>query len=126
MVRVFACTAQSTPASGRRARCAGATLAIGLPSGTRVWIAAGHTDMRKGFNGLASLMQTALAANLHSGHVFIFHGRRDDIFKVLWSDGQGLLLLATISDGRRSKKRASVSKATPKPSDEQGICDPRA
>jgi len=67
---------------------------IGLPSGTRVWIAAGHTDMRKGFNGLAALVQTALAENPSSGHVFVFRGRRGDIVKVLWSDGQGLLLLA--------------------------------
>ena len=67
---------------------------IGLPSGTRVWIAAGHTDMRKGFDGLAALVQTALAANPHSGHVCVFRGRRGDIIKVLWSDGQGLLLLA--------------------------------
>ena len=67
---------------------------IGLPSGTRVWIAAGHTDMRKGFDGLAALVQTTLAANPHSGHVFVFRGRRGDIIKVLWSDGQGLLLLS--------------------------------
>jgi len=32
---------------------------IGLPSSTRVWIVAGHTDMRKGFDGLAALVQTA-------------------------------------------------------------------
>ena len=67
---------------------------IGLPANTRVWIAAGHTDMRKGFNGLAALVQTALADNPYSGHVFVFRGRRGDILKVLWYDGQGLLLLA--------------------------------
>lgn len=67
---------------------------MGLPAGTRVWIAAGHTDMRKGFDGLAALVQTALAANVHSGHVFVFRGRRGDIIKLLWSDGQGLLLLS--------------------------------
>ena len=67
---------------------------IGLPTGTRVWIAAGHTDMRKGFDELAALVQTALAANPHTGHVFVFRRRRGDIIKVLWSDGQGLLLLA--------------------------------
>jgi transposase len=67
---------------------------IGLPSGTRVWIAAGHTDMRKGFNGLAALVQSALADNPYSGHVFVFRGRRGDLLKVLWFDGQGLLLLA--------------------------------
>ncbi len=74
---------------------------IGLPSGTRVWIAACHTDLRKGFDGLAALVQTALAANPHSGHVFVFRGRRGDIIKVLWSDGQELLMLAKrLENGR--------------------------
>jgi transposase len=67
---------------------------IGLPAVTRVWIVAGHTDMRKGFNGLAALVQTTLEQNPYSGHVFVFRGRRGDILKVLWSDGQGLVLLA--------------------------------
>ena len=67
---------------------------IGLPSGARVWIVAGHTDMRKGFDGLAAMVQTALAANPFCGHVFVFRGRRGDILKVLWFDGQGLMLLA--------------------------------
>jgi transposase len=67
---------------------------IGLPAGTRVWLVAGHTDMRKGFDGLAALVQTTLAANRFCGHVFVFRGRRGDILKVLWFDGQGLMLLA--------------------------------
>jgi transposase len=67
---------------------------IGLPAQTRVWIAAGHTDMRKGFDGLAALVQTALADNPFGGHVFVFRGRRGDLVKVLWFDGQGLLLLS--------------------------------
>ena len=67
---------------------------IGLPAHTRVWIAAGHTDMRKGFNGLAALVQSALSDNPYSGHVFVFRGRRGDLLKVLWYDGQGLVLLA--------------------------------
>ena len=66
---------------------------IGLPANTRVWLVAGHTDMRKGFDGLAALVQTALAANPFCGHVFVFRGRRGDIVKLLWFDGQGLLLL---------------------------------
>ena len=69
---------------------------IGLPSNTRVWIVAGHTDMRKGFDGLAALVQTALAENPFCGHVFVFRGRRGDILKVLWFDGQGLMLLEGI------------------------------
>ena len=67
---------------------------IGLPSGTRVWLVAGHTDMRKGFDGLAAVVQTALASNPFDGYVFVFRGRRGDIIKVLWFDGQGLMLLA--------------------------------
>jgi transposase len=67
---------------------------IGLPANTRVWIVAGHTDMRKGFNGLAAMVQTALQANPFCGHVFVFRGRRGEMLKILWFDGQGLLLLA--------------------------------
>jgi transposase len=59
-----------------------------------VWLVAGHTDMRKGFDGLAAIVQSALAANPFDGHVFVFRGRRGDLIKVLWFDGQGLLLLA--------------------------------
>jgi transposase len=67
---------------------------IGLPANTRVWIVAGRTDMRKGFDGLAAVAQTAISAAPFSGHVFVFRGRRGDIVKVLWFDGQGLMLLA--------------------------------
>lgn len=67
---------------------------IGLPAGTRVWLVAGHTDMRKGFDGLAAIVQTTLASNPFCGHVFAFRGRKGDILKVLWFDGQGLMLLA--------------------------------
>lgn len=67
---------------------------IGLPAGTRIWIAAGLTDMRKGFDGLAALIQEALAEDPFSGHVFVFRGRRGDLVKLLWWDGDGLCLLA--------------------------------
>ena len=67
---------------------------IGLPAGTRVWLAAGQTDMRKGFDGLAALAQSALTQDPFSGHVFVFRGRRGDIIKLLWWDGQGLCLFA--------------------------------
>ena len=67
---------------------------IGPPANTQVWLVAGHTDMRKGFDGLAAMVQTALAANPFCGHVFVFRGRRGDILKVLWFDGQGLMLMS--------------------------------
>ena len=67
---------------------------IGLPANTRVWIVAGHTDMRKGFDGLAAMVQGALSENPFSGHVFVFRGRRRDTLHLLCYDGQGLLLLS--------------------------------
>jgi transposase len=69
-------------------------LVISLPAGTRIWIAAGVTDMRRGFHGLSAQVQTALEQQPLSGHVFVFRGRRGDIVKVLWFDGDGLCLLA--------------------------------
>lgn len=67
---------------------------IALPAGTRVWVAAGVTDMRKGMDGLAALAQTTLAENPFSGHIFVFRGRRGDLVKLLWFDGDGLCLFA--------------------------------
>ena len=52
---------------------------IGLPTGTRIWLAAGITDMRRGFDGLASIVQAHLAADPFGGHVFVFRGRRGDL-----------------------------------------------
>ena len=67
---------------------------IALPAGTRIWIAAGVTDMRKGFTGLSATVQTVLEKNPFSGHVFVFRGKRGDLIKVLWWDGDGLCLFA--------------------------------
>ncbi len=67
---------------------------IGLPAGTRVWLAAGVTDMRRGFDGLAAMVQSKLAADPFSGHVFVFRGRKGDRIKVLWWSGDGMCLLA--------------------------------
>lgn len=67
---------------------------IGPPAGTRVWLAAGVTDLRKGFDGLAALVQEALREDPFSGHVFVFRGRRGDMVKLLWWDGDGLCLFA--------------------------------
>ena len=39
---------------------------IGLPAGTRVWLAAGVTDMRKGMDGLAALVQTSARGTIRS------------------------------------------------------------
>lgn len=67
---------------------------IALPTGTRVWVAAGVTDMRKGMDGLAALVQTTLAEDPFSGHIFVFRGRRGDLVKLVWWSGDGLCLFA--------------------------------
>jgi hypothetical protein len=63
---------------------------ISLPSGTQIWIAAGVTDLRRGFTGLSAVVQTTLEQDPFGGHVFVFRGRRGDLIKVLWWDGDGL------------------------------------
>ena len=65
---------------------------IALPTGTRVWVAAGVTDMRKGMDGLAALVQIALRRDQFAGHVFAFRGRRGDQVKLLWWSGDGMNL----------------------------------
>jgi len=67
---------------------------IQVPTGTKIWIAAGVTDMRRGFDGLSAQVQTILQQQPFSGHVFVFRGRRGDIVKLLWWDGDGLCLFA--------------------------------
>jgi len=74
---------------------------IGLPSGTRVWLASGLTDMRRGFDGLALQVQEVLKRDPHCGHLFVFRGKRGGLIKVLWHDGQGLCLLAKRLDQGR-------------------------
>jgi transposase len=67
---------------------------ISLPPNSHIWIAAGVTDLRRGFTGLSALVQTMLAQDPFAGHVFVFRGRRGDLVKLLWFDGDGLCLFA--------------------------------
>jgi transposase len=67
---------------------------IGPPTPTQIWIAAGVTDLRRGFTGLSALVQSKLEKNPLSGQVFIFRGRRGDLVKLIWFDGDGLCLFA--------------------------------
>jgi transposase len=67
---------------------------IAPPPHSHIWIAAGVTDLRRGFTGLSALVQTTLAQAPFSGHVFAFRGRRGDLIKLLWWDGDGLCLFA--------------------------------
>jgi len=67
---------------------------ISLPTGTKIWLVAGVTDMRRGMDGLASQVQTALAEDPFAGQIFLFRGRRGDLVKIIWWSGDGLCLFA--------------------------------
>ncbi|MGT2471557.1 IS66 family insertion sequence element accessory protein TnpB [Paraburkholderia terrae] len=67
---------------------------IGLPAGTRIWIAAGVTDMRCSFQGLAAKVQSVLEDNPFGGDVFVFRGRRGDTVKILWAMADGLCVFS--------------------------------
>jgi transposase len=67
---------------------------IPVPSGVRVWLAAGHTDMRRGMNSLALQVQEALKRDPHGGDLYVFRGKRGDLVKILWHDGIGMSLYA--------------------------------
>ncbi len=67
---------------------------IPVPSGVRVWLAVGHTDMRRGMNSLALQVQQALQRDPHGGDLYVFRGKRGDLIKILWHDGLGMSLYA--------------------------------
>ena len=55
---------------------------IPFPSGVRVWLAVGRTDMRRGMNGLALQVQEALGGDPHAGDLYVFRGARGDLIKI--------------------------------------------
>jgi transposase len=99
---------------------------IAFPSGVRVWLATGHTDMRKGFGSLAVLVQETLKRNPHAGDLYVFRGRQGDLLKIIWHDGQGACLFTkrlergrflwpSIADGV-----VTISSADSRPGDDYG------
>jgi transposase len=67
---------------------------IPIGSGVRVWIATGHTDMRRGMNSLALQVQEALKRDPHGGDLYVFRGKSGKLIKILWHDGLGMSLYA--------------------------------
>ena len=74
---------------------------IAIPSNVRVWLATGHTDMRRGFRSLALMVQEELKRDPHCGDLYVFRGRRSDLIKVIWHDGQGACLFSKRLDRKR-------------------------
>ena len=67
---------------------------IPVTSGARVWLAVGHTDMRRGMNSLALQVQEGLKRDPHAGDLYVFRGKRGHLIKILWHDGIGMSLYA--------------------------------
>lgn len=63
-----------------------------LPRGVKVHLALGYTDMRKGMEGLAMLVQVVLHQDPFCGHLFVFRGRKANLIKIVYWDGTGLCL----------------------------------
>ena len=57
---------------------------IPMRSGVRVWLATGHTDMRKGMQGLTLLVQEHLKRDPHGGDLYVFRGRGGGLVKIVW------------------------------------------
>ena len=77
-------------------------------NGTRIWLACGLTDMRRGMDSLAAQVQQKLTADPFSGQVFVFRGRQGDWVKLLWWDGDGrCLFIKRLEQGRFVWPRAA-------------------
>jgi transposase len=76
-------------------------LVFGFGPATRIYVAAGATDMRKNFNGLYGLVRDYLGCDPESGHVFVFTNARRNRLKLLVYDGSGLWVCAKKLDGGR-------------------------
>jgi transposase len=74
---------------------------IAFPAGTRVWLAGGVTDMRRGMNSLALQVQGHLGRDPHAGDLYVFRGRKGHLVKILWHDGLGFSLYAKRLDQGR-------------------------
>jgi transposase len=83
-----------------------------IPSGVRVSIAMGHTDMRKGMQGLALLVQRSLKRDPHGGDLFVFRRRAGSLVEIIWRDGIGMPLYAKrLERGRFICPSASASRS---------------
>ena len=79
----------------------------------KIWLAAGVTDMRRGFNGLAAQTDQVLAGDPYSGHLFLFRGRRGDQIKLVlsrFSSGlfRAMFAMKEIENGKEIYRRVSA------------------
>ena len=85
---------------------------LGWGAATRIYLAAGTTDLRKGFEGLYGLAQAQLLGDPRSGHVFGFCNRQQNRVKLLYWDGSGLWVCAKrLEKGRFRWPQAGAAEA---------------
>lgn len=65
---------------------------IAIPGNVRVWLATAKRICAVGFPSLARLVQESLKRDPHAGYLYVFRGRRGDLIKIIWHDGQGACL----------------------------------
>src|SRR6185437_16013159 len=65
-----------------------------VPPGVKIHLALGFTDMRKSFDGLSMTVQEVLKEDPFSGHLFVFRGRKSDMIRILFWDGNGMCLFS--------------------------------
>ncbi len=82
-----------------------------LPAGVKAHLAFGYTDMRKGMDGLAMMVQGVLHHDPFCGHLFVFRGRRANLIKIVYWDGTGLCLFTK----RDRAKACSCGRPTSNP-----------
>ena len=70
-----------------------------MGAATRIYVATGHTDMRKGFNGLEGLIRERLSCDPTSGHIFLFANARRNRLKLVFFDGSGLWVCSRRMEG---------------------------
>ena len=88
---------------------------FGLGPATRIYLAAGATDMRKGFDGLFGLARDRLGGEPLSGHLFLFANARRNRLKVLYWDGSGLWVCAKRLDQWDCLQISVHQQVTPRP-----------
>jgi transposase len=65
---------------------------LSVAAGTKVYLAAEPVDLRRGHDGLTTLVRTRFGMDPLDGHLFVFIGRRIDRVKVLFWDRGGFVL----------------------------------
>ena len=84
-----------------------------LPSNVRLFLADGPTDFRKGFDGLAAMVENEFGMAMLSGHVFVFLNRRANQVRLLFWERDGLCLVAKRLEAGTFRRIRRDGAATP-------------